>query len=381
MTDMQDVLFVQHGDFREAYQRFSAGAAETYRDQKTSVDFVAALAPERQVTVLTLGSEIYRTELAPGLFAVGMKRADMSAATIGMLMDTVAPSHVILRTPQLGFLQAALGRGCHVLPSFADIFHAGGLKRRWRHFKLRRALSHPLVPCVCNHSLNASRSLVSALGLRATRIVPWDWSRIPMAGPAKASVTDPAAVQLFYAGVLSEEKGVGDVLRALRVAADQGHHVSAALAGPGDRESWRAEAARLGIADQISFLGLIPNSTVRARMQSSDMVIVPSRHNYPEGLPNTIYEALASRSPLILSDHPAFAGRLIPGEQCLSYPAEDSVALAGCIGQLCTDPTLYGRLSQNASQSLDGLYVGLEWTKLIETFLQDPGSSTGQSIA
>ena len=49
-------------------------------------------------------------------------------------------------------------------------------------------------------------------------------------------------------------------------------------------------------------------------MSAHDIVIVPSRHDYPEGLPMTIYEALAMRTPLVVSDHPMIkAGLGNPG--------------------------------------------------------------------
>jgi glycosyltransferase involved in cell wall biosynthesis len=44
-------------------------------------------------------------------------------------------------------------------------------------------------------------------------------------------------------------------------------------------------------------LGVIAAEPVLDEMRNSDAVVVPSRHDYSEGLPNTIFEALASRSP------------------------------------------------------------------------------------
>jgi len=371
------LLFIQHGDYAEAYTRFAAGGVETYRDQKKSVDFVSDLAADQPVTTIALGDTDDLAELAPNLRAGSLARATLSRQKIAELFDTIAPTHVILRSPHLGILHEATRRGCKVLPSFADIFHRGGPRQRWRNFRLRRALAHPAIPCVANHSLNASQSLASAVGVPLGRIVPWDWSRIPAAEPAKTSVADRDAPTAFYAGVLSEAKGVGDILEALRLCRDQGHKVSVTFAGRGDQAAWEQRADQLGVADQIRFVGLIPNTEVRNQMRAHDMVIVPSRHSYPEGLPNTIYEALASRSALVLSDHPAFAGRLAHDSQCLTFKAQDPRDLARCLSRLCTDDALYTALSQNADAAADGLYVGLDWCDLVTQFLADPDNHTG----
>jgi len=44
-------------------------------------------------------------------------------------------------------------------------------------------------------------------------------------------------------------------------------------------------------------------------MRSADAIVIPSRHEYPEGLPLTIYEALAARTPIVASDHQCFSAR------------------------------------------------------------------------
>lgn len=68
----------------------------------------------------------------------------------------------------------------------------------------------------------------------------------------------------------------------------------------------------------------------------------------PEGFPNTILEGLSSRSPLNISDHPAFR-----------------------------DPSLYADLSERSEGALDGAYFGMGWTELVGTFVDDPADRTG----
>lgn len=377
-VDIEHVLFVQFGDFRDTYERFARGEAETYRDQLRSVDFVTGLAPERQVTVLSVGArEGYQVELAPNLRAGGRPLGTLSARAIASIFEQFSPSHLVLRTPNKGILREARRRNIRLLPCFADIFVSGGLRQAWKNRQLRHLLSGPGIPCVANHSLNASRSLVSAIGVPVEKVVPWDWSKVPSAGEAKDGLADPARPTAFFAGAMTEEKGVGDCLAAIAMLKKQGINLFMSFAGSGELGHWQNRAEALGILDRVRFLGMIPNAHVRAEMRAHDFVLVPSRHSYAEGLPNTIYEALAARSVLVVSDHPAFMGRLVPQRDCLMFRAGDPESLTYELGRALSDPTTYRRLSENAGAAHEHLYIGMEWPDLISAFLADPENRTG----
>lgn len=377
MSDRKSVLFVQTGNFGDAYRRFAEGGAETYRDQRASVDFVAGLAPAAKVTTFALGAETYRDELAANLWSMGGTRAAMRTDQISGLFDETGVTHLIMRTPHVGFLQEAARRGTFVLPSFADMFAKGGPRTRYGNWTLRRALQKCQTPCFSNHSLSASRSLVEVLGLAPERVVPMDRNKLPLGGEAKTGVADPLAPKAFYAGVLSEEKGVGDCFEAIAMLRKDGVTLSMSLAGRGDMAKWQARADMLGIGEQITFLDTIPNAQVRTEMRAHDFVIVPSRHSYAEGLPNTLCEGLVSRSVVVISDHPAFAKRLQADKDCLIFPAGNAAALAACLQRGISDRDLYARLSQNAPAAHDQLYIGMEWTALVTAFLDDPKDHTG----
>ena len=88
---MNSILIVQHGHFGQAYQRFASGGPETYRDQRISVDFVAALAPAARVTTLALGDTVYREDLADNLLAEGLDRQRLSASDVARVFETPPP--------------------------------------------------------------------------------------------------------------------------------------------------------------------------------------------------------------------------------------------------------------------------------------------------
>ena len=373
----KSLLFVQNGDYREAHARFQDGGAETYRDQKRSVEYVAGLVVHGQVTTVALSNTAPREELGPGLWAAGLSYAEAKAPAIARMFDEAQPTHVLLRTPHLGFLREAHRRKLPVLPIFADIFERVGLRTRLKNFRMRRALLKSIAPCFSNHSLNASRSLVDVLGLPADKVIPWDWSKVPVGAQPRKAPQDKTHASAFFAGAMKEAKGVGDCLEAIAVLQAQGIRLEMRFAGPGDIPFWQARAEALGIADSVVFLGVIANEAVRAEMGQHDFVIVASRHEYAEGLPNTIYEGLASRSVLLLSDHPAFAGRLVPDEEALIFRASDPDSLARTLMRALDDAAFYERVSENSARAHDQLYVGLEWTSLVGAFLEDPECRLG----
>lgn len=372
------ILFFQHGDFGEAYLRLASGEPETYRDQRISVDFVASLRHAHQVTTLAICDRPHREDLAGNLVSIGIDaKTAYEPSAVRALLTSIDPDLIVCRTPHTPVLRWARRRRIPALPLFADLFGTGGLKQLLKNRILGRLLRADVFPCVANHSLNASHSIATALSQSESRIVPWDWSRLPVNPVAKPAPADPARLQAFFAGMLSEAKGIGDCLEATARLRDRGIRLAFEFAGPGPQEIWQTRAAALGVADRVRFAGRIAHAEVRQRMRASDLVVVPSRHDYAEGLPNTIYEALASRSPLVMSDHPAFAGRLREGQDCLVFRAAGPASLADRIADLAADPGLYTRLSQNAAAAHDTLYVGLEWTRLVRAFLDDPRNETG----
>lgn len=370
-------MIFQYGDYREAYHRFADGLPETYRDQLASVNFVAGLARTFHVTIIAVCETRYDEDLAPGLRGIGIRSEDAGdASLIRALLDGQAPDLMISSSPNRHVLRWAARHGVPTLLSFADMFSTRSFRESVRNIRLRIAMRGGRFPCLANHSLNASCSAATALRYPAHKIVPWDWSRLTVATTAKHAPLSPKP-RVFFAGALLESKGVGDCIEAARHLRSTGRDVHFVFAGTGDIPRWQGRATEIGVADLVDFRGMISHDSVRETMRHSDIVVVPSRHEYAEGLPNTIYETLASRTPLIVSDHPAFSGRLEDGISALIFPAGNPRALADRIASLLDTPQLYARLSENAAQAHESLYVGVEWTTLLRLFLDDPEDATG----
>ena len=371
------VMFFQYGDYAYAYKRFKSGEPETYRDQKFSVEFVESLSASDAVTTVAISDDTHDEQLAPTLRSIGLAREALTFSKISAIFDDVKPDYVVCRTFFNGIIAEAIKRKIPVLPSVAHIFRNDQVKKTLAHIRLRLLLARGNVPAIANHSLNASLSMAEALHFPREKIVPWDWRRVECVDTPKSVSADKKRWRGFFAGAVNELKGVGDCIDAVKLVRERGHDFSMTFAGPGALDDWCAYAHARGVDEHVTFLGVIPNTDVAIQMNAHDIVIVPSRHGFAEGLPNTIYEGLAARSPLVISDHPAFKGRLEAGRACLDFEGSNPQSLADALERLVTDHELYAQLSKEAPDALEKLYVGLPWNELIAHFLKDPANKTG----
>ena len=384
------MLIVQNGDFLGAIRNFERGEAEAYLDQKASVDFVCGLTEQTDVVVTSVAPDAYDERPMPGLRTIGVSQREMYGADLApRLLDEVAPTLAVPRFPHAPLLRGLHQRGILSFPCFADIFSRVGLREtasrkglgrvKYNHL-IRRALASPFMTAVGNHSLSASRSLSDVLGLDERRIVPWEWTRLQprSASDGAALVPEPGVFRLVYAGTVSVEKGVRDLVEAVGQLGGGVASIEVLVFGVGPFES-EMETLAAALPERVSVkrMGRMPNLEVRRYMAGAQAVVVPSRPVYAEGLPNVIFEALAAGAALIVSDHPSFRDRLIDGQQALVARAGDSRSLASCIDRLMRDGSLRQRLRENTAETLAGLYVGRSWYELMRFFVDDPQDRSG----
>jgi glycosyltransferase involved in cell wall biosynthesis len=104
-------------------------------------------------------------------------------------------------------------------------------------------------------------------------------------------VTDAADV--LFVGELRELKGVGDLLDALALLSAW-RKVTATIVGDGpDRSSFESQADRLGLKQQVHFMGQLP---ARRAFTLGRLLAIPS---HAESFPYIVLEAVAAEVPLI----------------------------------------------------------------------------------
>ena len=366
---MTRLLIVQYaGDYREADRLRRESAQETYYGHGYVLDQLAALRLQHDaVGMMCCLAPRHWEQLDSGVTVMAAgTNPDRHAGPAIELMKLFDPTHLIVNGPMLPLIRWGMRQrirtGVIMADSFANPYY------RWVRFRsLPRLLNDPRVSLVANHGINAARALVE-IGARADKVLAWDFPhpRGPDCFPTKNGPSGPPH-ELLYVGTVSRKKGVGDLLRAVARLPDAGLTV----VGLGQVARFERLAARLGIGDRVRFLGLVPNGAIPGMMHSADAVIVPSRHSFPEGLPLTLYEGLASRTPVIASDHPMFEGHLIDRKNAMVFPAGKPAALAAAVADLMSDRALYATLSHGAAEAWERMQVPVKWGEMILRWARD----------
>ncbi|MDB5525906.1 MAG: hypothetical protein JWM58_3669 [Rhizobium sp.] len=374
----QRLTIVQYaGDFREASQRLAAGGAENYRAQRYTVDYVEQLAASMgSVTTITgFTKDRYDVVLPSGARAIGAGFVDKWDASVMIgLIEQTRPDRIILRTPMLGLLRWVVRSRIPTLALLADSFQAHSLKERLKRFLTVRYLNSDVIEQIGNHGRNAARQL-AAVGVDPKKIIAWDYPAMDKPGDRPAK-TGAGGRKLIYVGMLSAAKGVDDLLHAAARLQKSGAAITLDLIGAGDSDRLKQLSQKLEIDQLVRFVGLVPNNEIIQRMRDADLVVVPSRHEYPEGLPLTIYEAFCSRTPLVASDHPMFLENIVHEQSGLLFRAGDPLDLSRQISRLLDDPALYRSLSSNSDDAWQRIQISDTWADVIDRWLE--GNSTAK---
>lgn len=151
--------------------------------------------------------------------------------------------------------------------------------------------------------------------------------------PREAGRGDPFTVG--FLGRLVPEKGARVLLDA--AARLRGDYRLLLIGGGVEEAGLRARAARLGIADRVEFVPMLPSDQVPAWLRRLDALAVPSltTPTWKEQFGRAIIEAMAAAVPVVGSD----SGEIprVIGDAGLITPEGDPAALAAALQSLLDD--------------------------------------------
>lgn len=220
----------------------------------------------------------------------------------------------ILRVPSVigGVLSLCLalrGKGfaLEVVGDPADVFASGvgGRLSKWGGLVTKRLLTWQ-----CQHAIATAYVTRGALQRRyppgpcaySTSYSSVDLMPDAIAGAAKRKFHDSARIKVVNVGTMSQRyKGQDILIRTLAAMRGGFPRIDLSLVGDGAfRKEFEQLASDLGVADSVTFYGMIPSGApVRDILDSSDVYILSSR---TEGLPRALIEAMARGLPCIGSD-------------------------------------------------------------------------------
>ena len=186
---------------------------------------------------------------------------------------------------------------------------------------------------------------------------------------AAVGVRRPEPGRVLFVGRLVEKKGVNVLLSA----AAEVPAARIVIVGDGPiAPELRAQAASLGIADRVEFLGARSRAEVMAELARAAVVTLPSQVGAggdQDGVPVVLGEAMAAGVPVVASDIGGLAEYVSDGETGRLVPPGAVPELATALGELVADPNAAEKLAVAASErmagSLDLAYVEKRYSRVL----------------
>ncbi len=163
----------------------------------------------------------------------------------------------------------------------------------------------------------------------------------------------PTGLLVGILGRLHPGKGQSLMIEALARLRQRGLDIRGVLVGEGPAESdYRALAKRLGIAEQVHFAGLVPQTLPWLR--AMDVVCVPS---LKDSLPLTALEAMSMERPVIASRAGDLPLAITDGRDGLLVEVGSASALEAAMERLARSPALRGELAEAGRRNLMTRYT------------------------
>lgn len=237
--------------------------------------------------------------------------------------------------------------------------------RRSRTVALGRA-AHVFVPSAY------LRDVALGWGLDPSRIsvLPNPAPPLPMLPPReelRAALGAPAGPLLAFAGRLTSQKALGDLLSAL--ATVEGATLVLLGEGP-EREALERQAAQLGLAGRVRFLGGGAREDVLRLFAAADAAVLSSAW---ENFPHTVVEALAVGTPVVATAVGGVPEIVVEEDNGLLVPARDTAALGAALRRITGDDDLRARLAARAAPSVAHLAEDVLLVQVEEQLLRAVG--------
>ena len=279
---------------------------------------------------------------APLALAASYRAIRRVAADVGA---TLLHGHWIIPS---GAVVAAAGRRLPIVVSLhgSDVYVAErhAFARAAARAALRRldwltACSDDLRERMIALGADAERAVTIPYGVDAQRFRPDAALRAEGRRTMGAGEDD---LVLFTAGRFVRKKGFEYLIDAVGRLAPRWPSLRLVIGGGGDLDAeLRARVREHGVADRVSFPGVLPHDAVAAHLAGADIAVMPSVRDDAgnvDGLPNTVMEALASGTALVATRVGGIPSVIEHARTGWLVPERDSAALETALERLLADP-------------------------------------------
>jgi glycosyltransferase involved in cell wall biosynthesis len=195
-----------------------------------------------------------------------------------------------------------------------------------------------------------SLSLPNAVGVAGHQVVHWgipNLDRAPLVSPTHFESDGPLTI--LYAGQVIEQKGLLVLIRALARCTARHSLVVIGDAATAYGQRCRDAAARLGVLDQIRFVGKKPNHEMLGLLsRSGQVLVVPSVWNEPFSI--VLLEGMSVGLVVVASDTGGTGEAITDVETGFLFAGGNDQELAAILNRLDADRPLCQRVGARACQ-------------------------------
>lgn len=183
--------------------------------------------------------------------------------------------------------------------------------------------------------------------------------------PDAEPVAPTDRVTATYVGGFGPHRGLETAVRAVAALdvdtspeADEAD-VELRLVGDGPTMgALRGLVADLDVEDRVTFAGRVPMAEVPGHVAASDLCLVPhaSTPHTNTTLPHKLFQYMAMRKPVVVSDLPPLERVLDATDAGRTFAAGDADALADLLRELAADPDERERLGANGRAAVESQY-------------------------
>lgn len=168
---------------------------------------------------------------------------------------------------------------------------------------------------------------------------------------------DYSKLKLIFLGNLMTEKGIFELLQALKSLQEKNIFIPTALYGSLDKKLKSKILSFVeSLGDQVCYKGIVTGLEKKKAFLNNNVFILPS---YNEGMPLAILEAMATGNLIISTDLPGLKDILITRENSFLIPAKNVDAIEKTLEKIYHNPAVYIEICKQ------------NYTYVLETFSEE----------
>jgi len=249
----------------------------------------------------------------------------------------------------------------------------------WRNADVALPVTRVLGDIVASYGVPEERIVVIPNGINGER-----FGAAPDVGAAKRALGLDGKLVLGFTGFVRDWHGLDKVIDLIAVdppAAQR--HLLVVGDGPA-RAALEKQARELGIADRVTFTGIVGRDDVARHVAAFDIALQPAVVAYAS--PLKLFEYLALGKAIVGPAQPNIEEILTQDQNAVLFDPDSTASLAAAVERLCADPVLRDKVAAGArativEQKLTWHENALRVVDLFGKLLRRPGNAQPVSEA